>query len=206
MNTWKIIRWVVIASALIAWAWSIWPGQKVERIFFVSTPNELIQNKNDCVSLGKLINSSFSVRYPKFLRYLDQDSLVMIINPDQSFVEKSGEKCAVVLETYLDVQDADIRPGARIFEPISSNPNQMITYQITADRRTKNIEGNLWIHAIVTFNRQMTHTEQRIPLFVIPLQIGLIDVLGIPFQFLRLIFICLAVMLSFGHRIMNFLK
>ena len=206
MKTWKTVRWIAIALSIITWAWSIWPSEKVESVFFASKPTELMETKNDCDSLGQLFNSSFDVRYPKNLRYFEQDFLALTINPGQPNLKLHEDNCAVVLEAFLDISDVDIKPGPRIINPISANSHQMISFQITADRRTESIEGNLWIHANMTDKLEATYTEKRIPLFVIPIQIELIDVLGIPFQVLRLILMSVALLLIFGPGIMKFLK
>jgi hypothetical protein len=205
-KTWKIIRWVGAGISLIAWAWSIWPAENVQSVLSFSEPSGINETDNDCENWVQLKKSAIKLSYPQSIRYKEQGFVILTIDPGQSFYKEREEDCTVVLEAYLGMSDVDIKPGARIFEPLSTSQTQMIIFQITADRKTENIKGNLWIHAIVTDNRQTTKSEQRNPLFVIPLKIGLIYFLGIPFPYLRIAFMGLALALIFGKVIMRWLK
>lgn len=204
--TWILIRWLGVGLFCIAWAWSVWPAAKIAMTLSYSDPSQSAETENHCENWVQFNNSEITLSYPQSIRYKEHGFVILTIEPSQSSFEERDEDCAVVLEAYLDMPDFDIEPGARIYEPLSTNHTQMIIFQITADRRTEIIKGNLWIHAIVADYRQAAKPDQRIPLFVIPLQIGVIDILGIPFPYLRIAFMGLALALLFGQVIMKWLK
>jgi len=206
LKTWNFVRWVGVGLLFIAWIWSIWPAEKIESVLSFSSPSEFFEIDIDCTTWVQLINSAFTISFPKTIRYDEKDFVTFTIDPASHAFKEQEEDCGVVLEAYLDMPDVDIEPGTRIFEPLSIDQTQMILFKITADRRPENIKGDLWIHAITTDNQQSTNHDQRNPLFVIPLQIGLIDVIGIPIQYLRVAFLGLALVFLFGPVITKWLK
>jgi len=202
---WNSIRLAGLGICVLLFIWSMWPNVKDSRELRFSKQSESMHADFECQRFLELLRSKVTLSYPRSIWYMQTNHLILSIEYHQSQADSLKDNCAVVLETFLDIADLHIEPGPRIYEPIAGNMNQVFIFRITADRNTGIYKGNLWIYANIS-DEKIPTGPIRVPLFAVPLQIKLNDLLGIPHNILRSGSLVLFLILLTGPKIYQIFK
>jgi len=201
------VRWVGMAICITVAIWSIWPSGEMKQSLTFQDQSNTLSVGMACPNLIQLINSQVTIQIPRFVRYMDSDVISLTIIPGKSEAEQGQDECAVVLEVNLDIPGLKIEPGAHIFLPLTGSQQiRNLFFQVTGDQRKNAFDGNIWIYANITANQNGNRKALRVPLYVIPVEIKLKDLFGIPYSYLKFGSLLILLLLFFEPKIRKWLK
>jgi len=159
-------------------------------------PAELVES---CPLLDQLLAYEFEVTLPE--KIWQAESSFILVNIKQKYdgsLMNLGDdsaiqnKCSLALESRLALDGMTIQPGEKVIEPFVGAPAQTFLFTISAPA-DKAAKGELWI-SIDVFNPS-DGSENRLPLFVVPVSIEVLSILGFPPDLIR--YACLLFLLAY---------
>ena len=186
---------LILAVLLI---WSFWPLPKNNQVMQINQSYIDAEQLEQCPSLARLLEYEFELLYPEKIWRSEENQISLALNrplTQASMVENDRESnlCNLTLEVKLDIDNLLVSPGDRIIDPFTGQDSQTFNFNITP-YGSGVAEGELWISADIYDGSGIYQTH--VPLFVIPLEIEIVSIIGLPPTIVR--YICLfALMIQF---------
>lgn len=163
-----------IAGVLV---WPLWINPKVERTYIYDSENGLF-DPLVCGLDASLKDTRLTVAYPKSI---NKGGLAQIeIWPVFNWVNENSDakSCNWAFEVLLQMDHAFITPRETIIQPVTAAADQVMKFEIRARESPRVLEGRLWIY-VLSGGEGLAMTD-RTPLFVIPLEIEVRSLFGVP--------------------------
>lgn len=176
--------WILFFLFFGIFFWSILPPPLTERSFPVDS-RPLIFLNQDCQIDRTLKNITFHTKYPAFLYFGETAKFEVFVEKELLTNISSANDCKYAFEIYLEMSNAFIAPNNRVIQPAADSYDQLFIFEIQPADFKRVKAGDLWIYIITT--PPDAKSVNRLPLFVIPVEIKLRSLLGIPLPWLRLV-------------------
>ena len=181
----QILKILVYAFFMMGFGlliWTVIPDGQVERVFTINPDFLLFSEKMECSEVQNLLNTEFTVNYPKSIR--SGESGVVQVDFEKAEIDESKintdyelKSCGISLEVWIDGEGVVAEPGNKIIKPYQNVPSQFIKFEIFP-MNDQAIKGTLWISAVFPGNTKSV--LERIPIFAVPFAIQIRSLFGIP--------------------------
>jgi hypothetical protein len=175
--------WIVLFLFLVIFFWSLLPTPIVEKSFPVDFNQPIFQNQ-DCRIDRTYRVITFHIKYPAALYFGNRALIEMLVQKELVSDGSPANGCRRALEMHLDMGDVSVEPKDRLIQPLTDIEDQFFIYEIQPIVHKRTRTGDLWIYLNST--TPDNQGVNRLPLFVIPIEIELRSLLGIPLLWLRL--------------------
>lgn len=179
-NSIDYLNRILILIFAAIFIWSLWPLPEAHQVYKVVgdyIDSDLI---DDCPTLTGMVGANVELDYPEKIWRSETAEILLSIYPEQTQYIADGDTksvCNLTLEATLAVSDLRIEPGERIVVPFSGVNSQTLIFSITS-YSNNSVAGKLWISADAYDIEGQS--IGRVPMFVIPLEIEVISIFGLP--------------------------
>lgn len=190
---------------ILLFGWSVWPlpvATQELRINQEYIAAIAADNDYDCPLLDQLLDYSFELQIPEKIWISGTDYILLNlqrIDLQQTDLQQTeetspgaadGDSCSLTLEARLDVDRLDVRRGTRVIAPFVGADAQTMLFEIGASD-SGTASGELWIAADIYDSS--AELAGHLPLFVIPVEIKVVSIFGLPPVMMR--YLCLLVLM-----------
>lgn len=177
----RILRFVMIFSAVFVLVWSVWPAGRIIRILRLDPIFIDRVEREPCDLLGGLMDYTFILNYPASIRLNDKERIIISLVRDEEqgppqIARGVDNLCAVALEVMVEMPSANFQPGPVILEPFVYQQSQNFIVSISDAEKISQLSGDIWISALISLGG--SKIMDRIPLFAFPIEIDLVSIFG----------------------------
>lgn len=176
--------WILVIFFLGIFFWSIIPAPNIENSYSVDFSRPLFQNQV-CPIEDSFPTITLNAKHPAFLHFGSKATFEVLVIKENAYGLKHEDDCDFSLELLLDLRSISIEPNDRLIQPLVDDQDQLFVYELQAGALDGKQEGDLWVYLIST--SPDVQSPNRTPLFVIPVEIEIRSLLGIPMLWLRLV-------------------
>jgi len=176
--------WILVIFFLGIFFWSIIPAPNIENSFSVDFSRPLFQNQV-CPIEDSFPTITLNAKHPAFLHFGSKATFEVLVIKENAYGLKHEDDCDFSLELLLDLSDISVKPNDQLIQPLVNGLNQIFVYDLQAGDLERKQEGDLWVY--LTSKSPDAQSPNRTPLFVIPVEIEIRSLLGIPMLWLRLV-------------------
>ena len=192
----RYLNWVFLLAFSAILIGSYWPLPEKVQVLRINQAYLDDEQIAACPQLTALLDYDLQLAVPEKVWRSEESQIELDIYPIKKIkspISTGSDSCNLTLEIKLDMDNLRIEPGDRIVVPFKGDFDQTFTFNITP-YSTEKAEGELWISADIygAGGKQQSH----MPLFVIPLEVEVVSIFGLPPIIVR--YICLfALMIQF---------
>lgn len=190
--------WLMILPVAL-FVWTIIPLPDQTQHMRVNAQFVTGEQVESCPLLNRLLDYDFKVTLPAKV-WQSQNAFIIInlARVEDSQTQITRDTCSRALETRLVLEDVTIQPGSTVIEPFIGADDQSFLFTINTTT-ANDAKGQLWIFADIY--DASTGTSQHLPLFVVPVEIEVRSMLGLPPDVVRYVcLLCLLIILASWFR------
>ncbi len=173
--------WLLFGFFLGIMVWSLWPSPIYNHTYNTDLDRIVLLNK-ECKAKRIFNRLSFHLVYPQYENASNVADLRINAEKAVNLNELSGS-CELSFEVFLDMPHVSINPGSHLIQPLTDNTDQVFRFEMRTQTTSKDMKGSLWVYMISTQDGQEI---DRVPLFIIPINIGARTFLGISLPWVRM--------------------
>ena len=186
--------WILVLLVLGILTWSLWPSPIIHDSYKTSLDQPFI-TEQPC-RVDKIFDGiSFNLTYPEFTNSDSVFYIDLLVRKEISDQNLLLNGCDYALELLLDFPYSRIMPGSRLIQPLDKNATQEFLFSVHINSRNPKEKGTLWIYLV---SKDLSEeAETKVPLFVIPVEVGVRNLIGIPVKWIQYAGFALVIILLF---------
>jgi hypothetical protein len=175
--------WILFILFLGIFFWSFFPAPIAEKSYPVEFNQPILQSQ-DC-QIEKIFEKiTFQTKHPAFVNFGSLANFKVILHKEFAVNSSSEIGCTYNVELLLEMEDALIKPNNRLIQPVADSKSQLFIFEVQPVKYERRKAGELWIYWNST--SPGTQAANRLPLFVIPVEIEIRSIFGIPSIWVRI--------------------
>ncbi len=175
--------WIFFILFLGIFFWSFLPVPGIEKTFPVDFSQPIFQYQ-DCQIENTFERITFQIKHPAFVNFGSPANFEVILHKEFAGNSSSEIGCTYTVELLLEMEDALIEPNNRLIQLVADSKSQLFVFEVQPVKYERRKAGELWIYWNST--SPGTQAANRLPLFVIPVEIEIRSLFGIPLIWLRI--------------------
>jgi hypothetical protein len=175
--------WILFILFLGIFFWSFLPAPIAEKSYPVEFNQPILQYQ-DCQIENIFEKITFQTKHPTFVNFGSLANFKVILHKKFAVNSSSEIGCTYNVELLLEMEDALIKPNNRLIQPVADSKSQLFIFEVQPVKYERRKAGELWIYWNST--SPGTQAANRLPLFVIPVEIEIRSLFGIPSIWVRI--------------------
>lgn len=190
----KIGRDILVLVIIFLLCWSIWPMPIQTQVLRINEDYITQIDGYECALVDQLLDYSFELRIPQKIWKSEMDYIQLDLQRDSDSGTASeflkDINCNLTVEAKIQADNLFVETGSRIIATFNGIDAQTFLFNISASG-AQPAEGQLWIAAdVYDASGQIV---KHLPLFIIPFQVEVVSILGLPPTIVR--YACLFVLM-----------
>lgn len=180
--------WIFLLSlSLFLVIWSFWPAEKIDVQQSLKYPVEEASVVN-CDLLEDFLAHDIHWRYPSYLNKSEMARMTITFESQNKDARDYGEDgkgaaCTMTVQAVMNMPFAEIYPAQSAIEPFTGLERQSFIFEIIPNRERQYIQGDLLISVNVL--EAETDREEHFLIHVVPIEIKVRSLAGIPPHLVR---------------------
>ncbi len=190
-STKRLLTFLILGAIVPVLVWELMPIKNRMETFSVDPEISFI-NERTCLKSSGFSAGSWSLVYPQKIDFNKTANVTLVKNGSENYnSEELDSVCSISVITKLSLRGAIIEPGEIIFS--QWDPAGHIQREWKVQAVSEEITGELWIYIQEKPDRSLNNA---VPLFVIPLEMEVIKLMGFRPTVFRLILGSLCILLA----------
>jgi len=176
------LRIIFLLLSIILVGWTFWPEKRtIERVPLKITGQDGL-NIDKFQVINQLNDYQVVINYPASINVKEMEDIIIVLertSQTEGVIDGSVNHSDVTLaiEFSIQIPNAEIRPAVEIIEPFIGQDSQIFIFNISAINSDDHLSGDVWVHMLIYgLEDQLI---ERFPLLVFPIQIRLLQILGL---------------------------
>lgn len=175
--------WILFFIFLGIFFWTMLPSPIIDKSFPVNFNQSILQNQN-CRIDRTFQSITFHTKYPKFFYFGEWATYEIFVQKEFIVDGSLADDCMHAFEMRLEMDDTIVELNNRAIQPAVGSNEQIFIFEIKPVDPVGKPMGSLWVY--MNSKTKAANSENRLPLFVIPVEFEMRSLFGTPILWIRL--------------------